>query len=232
MTTDCGNDSPVGVASHPSRTGTGRNNGVRDRPWTITILFFALLALWTGQAAGGCGATREELPELPPWCAHIMPDTGARNVHYKPGLRQFGHLWLHIHHYCWALNCINRARKSKMALPQYKEYSDPPEHYLGVAVSDFLYVIGHNLGPDDSVAPELYFKLGQTYQQLGQAGEAAKAYTRATLYDPRYVPAYIAHSDLFKGLGDKADAMAVLKQALKYVPDSKSIDAALKDLGP
>lgn len=149
-----------------------------------------------------------DLANLPPWCARMVGKTNA-DPHDAWGVKTFGQqLWPHMHHYCWGLADLNKGR-------------------LLDAVHNFKYLANH-LPANNRFGPELYVNIGDTYRKMNDYGKAALAYTRAELYDPRYVSAYLAHSSLLRQLNDDKAAADILRQGLRYVPDSPRLVGALK----
>lgn len=72
-----------------------------------------------------------ELSRLPPFCAARYK---KEPIAYKSWEQRFGQEnWIHMHHYCDALNFMNRAR--------FETDKRIRDHYLGVAVGNLNYVL-------------------------------------------------------------------------------------------
>lgn len=74
--------------------------------------------------------------------------------------------------------------------------------------------------------PEPYFELANAYRDAGQGARAVEQYREALRHDPRYIPAILELSLVFKVAGDTTDAMAAARQATEIAPnDARGWDA-------
>lgn len=126
--------------------------------------------------------------------------------------KRIGKDWVHVHHYCSALNSMNHAN---LAMEKNKT-NDLLKH----ALSGFDYLLdnGSNKFP---LLPELHTKKGDIYRRLGNTNESIKEYETAISIYPKYAKAYSGLSDLYKKQGNKQESINILKKGLKQKPDSK-----------
>ena len=116
-----------------------------------------------------------ELPLLPSYCTCKLrsDDPRWRRKCYKweDKFRAYGARGrdvIHIHHYCSGLLMLSRVQRGvgeRSAL-------------LKKAESQFTYMITHS-SPEFILMPEIYLKMGQTQQMLGQPIKAMEYFNRA-----------------------------------------------------
>lgn len=75
--------------------------------------------------------------------------------------------------------------------------------------------------------PEARTTLGSFLAQLGRREEAKEEYRAALRLAPRYTPAYVNLSDLFRADGSEQQAAATLRDGLAIVPDDATLHHAL-----
>lgn len=122
--------------------------------------------------------------------------------------------FIHIHHYCSALNAVNRSYKVTN--------SEKRRDILKRSLNGFIY-IQQNAQKDFFLQPEACTKKGKVLVSLGRYGEALKEYHTAILLKQEYPPAYAALFDLYLKMNDKESARKTLEDGLKYSPKSKSL---------
>lgn len=131
--------------------------------------------------------------------------------------------YIHMHHYCWALNYANRADKhwnDKVAL----SYS------LRNAAENFKYMLDHAT-PGFFMRPEIHLRLGKVLLRAKSPFEAEQNFQKAIQIKPDYVPAYLALSDFYKETGSLNKAISLLKEGLKHAPSSRSLARRYQELG-
>lgn len=77
--------------------------------------------------------TPEEVRMLPPFCAARLGAPGAAGAADLWKQRLGANNYIHIHHYCYALNFMNRAR--------FETNKADRKHYLNEAIGNFDYVL-------------------------------------------------------------------------------------------
>lgn len=164
------------------------------------------------------GPTRQELKLLPSYCTDKLVTKNKARLQQLFGNRD----WQHIHHYCFALNFINRARNALVNDSRQR-------YYLQNAASNLNYMITHT-GPDFILLPEIYIKYGNVLEMQGKTLEAIDSYHKAIKVKPDYTSGYIALSEYYKGIGDIKQARKFLELGLENNPDSKSLKRRLSRL--
>jgi len=135
--------------------------------------------------------------------------------------KKLGHGYLHLHHYCYALNFLNHSHQ----IDKKKANRDA----LKAALKEIGYVQRHT-SKQFALQPEMTYKKGVIYERLGDYSSAMKEYLKGIAINPRIPAFYAALSDLYKKNGDEGEAKNVLKRGLKYKPKSKMLNKRLKKL--
>lgn len=192
------------------------------RDLSTTLILATLTASVSAPvAAAGYPKTDAEFARLPPYCkARMSDDNGAAYNHWQ-GV--FGRAnFVHLHHYCAALNDLNTARR---------DFANPEQqrNVLEAAVKNFTYV-ERMTRPDFFLRPEVSVQKGKALVLLGRTAEAVQNFNSAIVFRPDYTPAYAALSDLYVDLGEKHKASEILQRGLKAKPDSKVLHKRLQRL--
>jgi len=104
--------------------------------------------------------TPAEQALLPRYCQVKLKDDNT-TPEAKSFVSQFGFAnWLHLHHYCYALNYLNRANKAGGAKAR--------DSLRRSAAADYRYVLGKSR-PDFWMRPQLLVELGRLHIQLNEA---------------------------------------------------------------
>lgn len=194
----------------------------------IAALSFALLlTIPSGASAQVENITRGELALLPEVCMDVqaIPLTGW-SQHYRESPRsgywvsRLGKAFWGMHHYCWALLHLQRAKQIGMP-PQHKA------HMIRTAIADFIYVI-QNSDAKFVLMPELYYRIGMAHVQLQEPVNAMEAFEQSKAAKNDYWPAYVGLADVQASIGRRAEAIAILDEGLKLLPDEPNLLAARK----
>ncbi len=162
-----------------------------------------------------------ELRMLPPFCAdRLEKGSGGKNVASAARLGKAN--YLHIHHYCFAVNFVNRARRAHDQKDRI--------YNLGLAKSNYNYVIKAT-EPRFWMRPQIYVELGRVHLQLKEAGDALRLFNDAIRFNPAYEPAYHALIDVQRQSGRAKDGLEVATAGLQRIPDSQSLKKAYLELG-
>ncbi|MCP5006192.1 MAG: tetratricopeptide repeat protein [Planctomycetes bacterium] len=164
-------------------------------------------------------STDSEFAKLPKYCSarFSRPGTNPNFWQQKIGRRN----WTHLHHYCNALNSINKASETPKP--------DKKKDNLTKAIRTLKDVISKT-EPKFILRPELFLKLGESYSKLRQYSEAIGSFTSALKIKANYSSAYASMSDTYKIMGEKDKAIEVLKNGLKHKPNSKRLKRRLEKL--
>lgn len=214
---------------------TRRLRGAAMR-WFRNSLGLTLLAAGLAHAEPE-NITWGELALTHPVCYHTqaIPITGwtqyerqsPQSEYWNTVLGGTGMLW-HMHHYCWALIHLRRAQAGGVP-PQQRRY------LTEVAISDFYYVVRQARRLPDPTSfrmlPEILYRIGDAYGQLGQIAQALDAFEQSRRVKPDYWPPYVGQADLMAKTGLRKDALAILERGLVLMPGDANIAAAYKRLG-
>ena len=178
------------------------------------------------QAAKPPDWTEAELDLIAPYCIDTMgwkygdasTNTSPRAKHWV-GLMGPG-FWA-MHHYCVAI--LNLKRLSRHPKAEW------PFRYQEV-INDLEYVV-RNTKPDFVMLPEVFSRIGEVELLRKDLTAAGKAFERARLQRPDYVPAYTLWAQTLDGLGKRSDALALVREGLSHAPQSKPLLNLYKQFG-
>jgi tetratricopeptide (TPR) repeat protein len=160
-----------------------------------------------------------ELMSLPKYCAARVSDNQKLMQPYNDLYGQEN--FVHVHHYCYGLNQINR----------YFKTSNPAARafLLKGALSNYDYTL-RNVSATFPLRAEMLVQKGRALILARRNGEASAQFLQAIELKPDYVPAYVQLSNFYEDAGNVAKAREVLQDGLKQVPDSQSLQRRLTEL--
>lgn len=183
------------------------------------ILFFLILCFLPVEGFS-YPQTEEDYRLLPPFCkARSTPNSPA----YFAWDKRIGSNFIHIHHYCSALHCLNQARRTT---------PNNAKHHQQL----FIDCIGgieymENNGSQDTVLfPHIYVTKADIYTELNDYQDAVKYLNKALDLNPKFTRAYIKLSDLYIKLKEKDLALDAVKKGLAIKPNSKGLNRRLLKL--
>jgi tetratricopeptide (TPR) repeat protein len=133
-----------------------------------------------------------------------------------------GDIFLAMHHYCWGLMHLNRAKiLARDAQVRSFNYAS--------AVNEFDYVL-RQARSDFVLLPEILTKRGEALLGLGKAAQALAEFERAIELRRDYWPPYAQIADFHQRQGDREKARAVLQAGLKYAPEATGLQRRLREL--
>lgn len=188
------------------------------------LLCMASVSAWSQKPAD---ITEGEMALLPPYC----PDTqlfkyGDRYTNPSPNapawIARMGETFWGMHHYCWGLIRMNRAKQFGVPAPIR-------EGQIRGALADYEYVLA-NEQPGFPLAPEILTRMGEAFLALNDPGSAMEAFAKARKIKPDYWPPYVAWADVLAGIGKRADAIALVEQVVKLVPNDPDLQRHYKRL--
>jgi len=185
-----------------------------------TLVVFGLLGVNQASAVAGYAPTAAELALLPLSCQAKLKNPNPTDI--KLYSAKIGPDWLHFHHYCFALNFINRYTRS------FANKTDQL-FYLQSAMGDFDYVFTHS-SPDFWMRPEMHVQKGKLLAAAKRNVEAVREFEQALQDNPNYVEAYVALSDYYKNAGQQSKSIAALEQAMQRAPNIKSLQRKYNQL--
>jgi tetratricopeptide (TPR) repeat protein len=191
-------------------------------PLRIAALLALALCLAPGLLQADAGyPTASELPLLPPFCK-------ARSQYAAPGEAErwrsiMGYKnWTHMHHYCQDLNLIRRAELATNRDTRNGMLKDAKES---------LYRFDAAVEPGFALRGEVHYNIGRAASMLGNKGEAIGAYQKSIQITPRYVPSYVALSDVYRETGQRDEARKIIDKGLAKAPKSKALLKRKAQLG-
>lgn len=187
--------------------------------YSVMVLF--CLAFSRAQASS-YPHTDAEFAQLPLYCTiKLKKEHEAEQPAWESRLGRI--CWLHIHHYCAALNDVNLAMMAKTKKER--------DHHLEYSMEGGFDYMWRMAGTGCAMMPEVLVNKGKALAMLKKGNEAAAAYQKAIQINQRYIPAYTSLADLYKQTGQTDAAKALLEYALKVDPKSKAATNRLQELG-
>lgn len=187
-----------------------------------------LTVLWLANSVGHAGAidlsfrpNASELLRLPPYC-EVKFNKPRTSPEWKAWYGQIGENYIDIHHYCVALNYVNRYWGARDK--QDKGF------YLQSALNNFDYMAKAEK-PGFPFGAELYSNRGEVYKLMRKSGEAVKDFNRALSIDPRFIKPYLQLADLNVAGKSPARALEIVTEGLRHVPDSTALQRRYLELG-
>lgn len=126
-------------------------------------------------------------------------------------------------HYCDGLRFTDRAY-SAMGNKQDMKY------YLGVAIGNFNYVLGHTK-EDDVIRGDVHVGKARVLKLFGRNAEAAAEFNNALRYKPDSPDVYQALADYYHEAGNKQKAMEWVTEGLQRTPNSKGLKRRYTEFG-
>lgn len=156
---------------------------------------------------------------LPAYCAaRFAPNNSPQ---YDQGHKTLGRIFESIHHYCFAMNFMNR---------YYKTSGSDRRTWLKFALDDFSYMLDHH--PQGyPLAPEIYAKRGSALRLMGRDSEAAHDYYKALELNPRLRSAYLGLADYFADKNQGAESLKIVTKGLNYLPGDKALQRRYTQMG-
>jgi tetratricopeptide (TPR) repeat protein len=180
------------------------------------ILLSSILIIPAGYLAA-FPKTDADFALLPPYCKARYGKTNSADAeNWKRRIGRLG--WVHIHHYCSALDHRNKANMASDEETRIKE--------LRGAIGGFTYM-QENAPRDFILQPEISTQKGRVYLRLNQDGAALKEFYDAIKLNPKYVPAYSELGDYYIDHNEPEEAKKILGIGLKQNPNSKSLKRRL-----
>lgn len=209
----------------------GKVKTLYDKPRPVRLAW--LIAL-SGTLAGANAAAEstydpKQLALLPPYCKYtqvyrdkVAGADDATQIQRWTDIMGGRQNYIHMHHFCWALEATNRALYfSSSKLERDRE--------LTASLEDFDYVIAR-VTPDFVLLPEMLTKRGENLLRLGNGPRGLQDLTRAIELKPDHWPPYAALSDYYKALGDLQSAREWAEKGLAAAPGTKALQRRLTDL--
>lgn len=160
-----------------------------------------------------------EIKALPPYCEVRLKRIPGQFEYWNKTL---GPDFIHTHHYCSGLAQINRYYRARTR--QQKTYS------LQNANGALSYMVT-NASPTYSLMPDVYLNRGLVLSLQGNNGGAIGDLKKALELNPKLVRAYTLLSDIQAKLKQQDEALAVVVDGLRHIPDSAVLQRVYKKRG-
>lgn len=179
------------------------------------------IILITGSAHAGDGfnPTDTELKSLPAFCTWKL--RGGR-AEINQGFALLGEQFKNSIHYCAGLNFLNRYYRSPT--------SPGARSFLHFAIDEFTYMVEH-LVPNSTLAAESYLGRATAYALSKRDAEAMRDFRQAAQHNPRLARVYVAWADFLTERKQQAEALKVVSEGLRWVPDSTALRTRYERLG-
>lgn len=189
-----------------------------------SLLALSLCMPIAALAAGGVnpdGINDADLGGLPDYCTVKMKQPGtpqdlAARARFGP------ENWIHMHHYCNALNQVGRSRRASKP--------DQIRYYLGRAAGEYEYV-SKGFQPDFWMRPQLYVEYADVLARLKDSAKAVHLLQEAIRLQPEYQAAYLPLIRLFREMDLKDAALQTATGGLRQFPNSAPLQKAYLELG-
>jgi len=208
-------------------SGYRRSLGVKGLLGSVLALLFIAIPQ-AALANKPKNIEESEMQLIPSYCPDTMgfkygdayTKTSPRAKHW---VALMGESFWHMHHYCWGMINLNRARRAGVSTQTSK-------WLLEEVRGDFMYVTS-NTPKNFVMLPEVYTRLGEVELMLRQPNRAIKAFERAIEQKPDYWPPYSHWAEFLMRAGKRPEALKTVIAGLAYSPESKVLLEQFKLLG-
>ena len=164
--------------------------------------------------------TAGELAILPPYCSNMQGFPGYEGPEGDRWRGLLGDDFQHFHHYCRGLRDVHFARTAVVSA-QHRRF------LWERSIGEYQYMI-RNSKPTMPLLPEIFFKMGESYLELGRLADAQLAFESARKLKPDYWPAYTRWIDELLKLKQFATAREVAEEGLRQLPDHPELRVRLE----
>jgi hypothetical protein len=146
-------------------------------PWYAVVLTAFAVAATPAAAAGEFSPKdlvplASEFPLLPAYCRVRLLDDQKTSPEVKHWQATLGPHYVSVHHYCFALNWVNRAKYKSGGQATLRK------RYLDYAIREYNYML-NNPRPGFVLLPEMYRRRGEAYLMLGNHPQANRDFESA-----------------------------------------------------
>lgn len=157
-----------------------------------------------------------ELAELPAYCSGTLL---TRSVSHDPKSIEeyqaiYGESYLHLHHYCWALNGENHLGKMT-GTQKISAFS--------VILNNIGYILA-KAPPTFSLLPDIYITKARVLFKANRDSEALDTLFQLTQLRPGYSPAYQQLGEYYQRIGKETEAIKFYELGLSNTSNQKNID--------
>jgi tetratricopeptide (TPR) repeat protein len=206
----------------------GRLSGAKSVAATLASACFALSLLAPARVeAQRTYDNPREMYMLPEFCKYTqdfrdrVPGGNDRGQQAR-WAELMGPVFVHLHHYCWALMATNRANFMSRT-PQERQ------HNLFDSLGDFDYVIQRS-PKDFGLLPEIYTHKGENLLQMERVSDGMAALEHAIELKSEYWEAYAAISDYYRNKGQLGKAREWAEKGLAVAPGTMPLTRRLAQI--
>ncbi len=163
----------------------------------------------------------QEMLLMPPYCK-VKFTAPPSSPEWQAWRDRIGENYIDLHHYCAALNFVNRYWGARSALDR--------SYYLKEAMDNFNYMV-KAAKPGFSLLADLYSNRGDVFKLQGRPGEAMLDYDQAIKSNPHLVRPYLQLIDLYEGEKKRNKSLEVATDGLRNNPDSKALRRRYLEVG-
>ncbi|PPD21295.1 MAG: hypothetical protein CTY24_08015 [Methylobacter sp.] len=184
------------------------------------LIFLFLIISFLPKDGFSYPQTEEDYRLLPPFCkARSTPGSPS----YSAWDKRLGPNFIHIHHYCSALHCLNQARRTT-------PNSEKQHQQLFTDCLGGINYMESNSSSDFVLFPHIYVTKADIFTELKDYQDAVKYLNKAIEQNPKFTRAYIKLSDLYSKLNEKSLALETVKKGLAEKPSSTGLNKRLLKL--
>lgn len=186
----------------------------------LSVFSFLLFSMAASAQEPAINLSEKELLTLPRYC--YVRIRALNTPEYKEWEQKLGPDLVHTHHYCGGLSYLKR---------YYGATTERERQFLlRLAHANLEYMVNH-ASPGYSLMPDVYFRLGEVHRFAGRVGNAKASYDKSIELNPRVASAYGGLADLYLKSGQRAKALEVVSEGLRYNPDTRSLQRRYRELG-
>ncbi|WP_319574705.1 tetratricopeptide repeat protein [uncultured Desulfobacter sp.] len=205
------------------------------------FVFFLFLMMLPNSVFGrmnkGWGILPDEMAAVPRWCRCKMQVHKRHYTDIPAPLMQEYNKWGKIigedtlraaHHYCMALNWINRYKRSLSS--SYKDVDMDRKFALKQGLDELRFMKSMKTIKKRALYYRLLMNEAYLYRELGDFEKAARNYREIMSRKPGYASAYIEYAQLLHSFGNNADAVKILQIGLKRTKGNKIIQQMMTNI--
>lgn len=192
----------------------------------VTATFLAMAAVGTQAAEVRYPKDQKDLMVLPKYCEGTQIIRGISKLpkaSVDAYYTNYGPIYNHLHHYCWALFAEFNGDKMLDKGPRLSAYRQ--------AITDIDYVLNKNPPSSFPLLPEILTSRGRILLKMDSPGKGIAELNKVINMKPDYEPAYIQLSDHYVSTGKKQDAISILEKGVENNASPTSLLRRLQRLG-
>ena len=195
--------------------------------YRLLALFILLSCQMPVFAVQAFTVTRDELALMPPYCTALYgKNVGLPDLQDSPLRNTIPVGCPALHHYCDGFKAMIRVDRNRAE----------SGYWLEQAVRAFQSVAQREDWASCPLRPEAYANWGKALLRQSRrggtsSGEGVMNLMKALELKPDYLPAYYAISDYYMDLGSKKEALSVVEDGLRHMPESPGLLRRFKELG-